>query len=130
MPSCLSPKILSAEKTFLNTLVTDPDNRTALQRLGLIALQRRDYPQAVEYLEAAYILDSAHRGIQKSLGYAYTWNGEVEKAVNLLKFFPEVRRELKIYIRWWGGKNHIDLALAAYAVLQELPKAGSTNQLP
>jgi tetratricopeptide (TPR) repeat protein len=129
-PGRPSPKIIAAEESFQEILTTDPGNRTAWHRLGLVALQRRDFPQAVKYLESAYELDPQHRGIQKNLGFAYAWNGDSEKAARLLQSFPEARRELRIYAQWWQDQERSDLAMAALATIQKLVQEASTSQSP
>lgn len=99
-----------AEANFIQSLSNNPANRTANHRLGLIAMQRRDYLTAVSYLEKAYKADPNHRGIIKNLGYAYAWTGQFEKALPLLSIISEAKKELGIYQWWWETLNRKDLS--------------------
>ena len=54
-----------------------------------------------------------HRGIKKSLGYAYTWLGEFDKAFALLEQIPESRTEMETYTWWWNTTNREDLSQKA-----------------
>jgi O-antigen ligase len=114
-----------AEEYFLRALELYPINRTAQHRLGLIALQRRDFPTAISYLEAAYRTDKDHRGIHKSLGYAYAWSGEFDLAYQLLTQIPEARQEMSTYVWWWQGQGRNDLADNAATMLEQLNERNS-----
>lgn len=110
-----------ARSQLQRSLAYDDNNRTAYHRLGLIALLERDFDTAVFHLEQAYRLDGRHRGVIKSLGYAYVWQGQPEKAVALLAEIPEAERELREYANWWPRLNRPDLgqqAAAAAALLE------------
>jgi len=106
-----------AEAYFLQALAYNPDNRTANHRLGLIAMQRRDFATAVSYLETAHRIDDDHRGINKNLGYSYAWLGKFEQAAPLLNQIPEASQELSTYIWWWGTQGQDDLAVNAETML-------------
>ena len=73
----------------------------------------RDYPQAIHYLKIAYQSDPAHRGIQKALGYSYTWAGDFQNAYALLAILPEAPRELESYAAFWQQQGRPDLAANA-----------------
>jgi hypothetical protein len=110
----------TAEVYFRRALAQDAINRTANHRLGLIAMQRRDFSTAVSYLETALWIDGDHRGIFKSLGYAYAWSGDFDQATPLLAKIPEARQELNTYIWWWGTQGRDDLAENANHMLVSL----------
>ncbi len=112
--------LLPAEALFQQAVQINPNNRTAHYRLGLAAMLRREYETAVTHLEAAYALDSDHRGIVKSLGYSYVWVGDLEKAAVLLENIPEARREMTVYSRWWGRQGRPDLAARAAEMIVAL----------
>jgi O-antigen ligase len=82
-------------------------------RLGLIALNRDKFPTAIPHLEMARSALPGHRGIQKALGYAYLWDGQIEKAAGELRPLEEVPQELGTW-SWWRGEQGQD-ELAAYA---------------
>jgi hypothetical protein len=110
----------TAEGYFLQALAQDANNRTANHRLGLIAMQRRDFSSAVSYLETAHWIDGDHRGIIKSLGYAYVWSGEFDQAAPLVNQIPEASQELNTYIWWWQEQGRDDLAENAATMLKQL----------
>jgi hypothetical protein len=102
-----------AEKLFERALVVDAQNRTANQRLGMIAMVKRDYETAVVHLEQAEAVATTHRGIAKSLGYSYVWRSQFDEAVQTLAIVPESRAEMAIYSSWWERHNRPDLAAKA-----------------
>jgi Flp pilus assembly protein TadD len=108
--------LVPAEALFNKALEHDPANRTAHHRLGLISMLRQDFEAAVADLEPALAADPAHRGIRKSLGYSYAWNGELDRAYPLLVALPEVTDEMAVYLWWWGTQGRPDLAGHAIAM--------------
>lgn len=116
-----------AQVWFEQALSLDPSNRTANHRLGLIALQRKDFTAAIRYLEAALRQDPGHRGVLKNLGYAYVWAGEYEQAQPLLAQVMEAKQELRTYVWWWQSQGRPDLAQNAEQMRQLL--AGGTSLL-
>lgn len=113
-------ELAPAEALFLQALAYDPSNRTANHRLGLIAMMRRNFPAAIASLETACQADPDHRGIQKALGYAYTWAGQLNQALPLLRKIPEARQELQTYQWWWADQNRPDLAEYAARMVERL----------
>jgi len=118
----------SARERFLYAVKIAPHNRTAHHRLGLIALQGRQYPEARDQLNEAYRIDSDHRGIQKSAGYANVWTGSFDQAAELLVEIPEAIYELNEYNIWWKRQGRIDLASQA-TQMEEILKGMSTPNL-
>ena len=116
-------ELAPAEANFQQALRYNPANRTAYHRLGLIEMMRKDFPQAVSYLESAYQVDPDHRGIIKSLGYAYAWTGQFDKALPLLAQISEAQQELETYQWWWGTLNRPDLSIMAEKMTQKLASA-------
>jgi O-antigen ligase len=107
------PALAPAEALFESALQDDRYNLTAHYRLGLITMLRRDFPAAQSQLEAAFILDSGHRGVRKALGYCYVWLGMYDRAANMLQAIPEAKQELAVYAWWWASQNRPDLAQRA-----------------
>lgn len=103
-------QIQRAAGHFQIALQRDPQQRTALHRLGLLALERNDFTQAVAFLQRAHALDPAHLGIRKALGYSYLWTGELQQAHNYLQTAPFVNQELDAYIAWWQQRGQHQLA--------------------
>ncbi|MCC6569392.1 MAG: O-antigen ligase family protein [Anaerolineales bacterium] len=116
----LADKLQDAEASLHVSLTADPANRTANHRLGLIALLRRDIPLACGYLSNAHLLDPAHRGITKSLGYCYAWLGDFENSKLLLSSMPEAGKELSEYVRWWQAQGYAEFSNNASALAAEL----------
>jgi tetratricopeptide (TPR) repeat protein len=107
------PALAPAEALFQKSLALNPRNRTANHRMGLISLLRQDFPAAAHYLQAAYEVNPRHRGVIKTLGYALVWEGELERAIELLRPIPEAAEELSSYIYWWQGLDRHDLSKRA-----------------
>ena len=82
----------------------------------LIATQKRDFEMAQVELAKANIVDPEHRGIRKSLGYAYVWGGELDKPKYLLWDIREAENEMGVYSWWWGEQDRGDLAQQAKAM--------------
>jgi O-antigen ligase len=106
--------LAQAESHFQRALQLEPAQRSANQRLGMIALKRDEFTTAVRYFEAAHRANPAHYATQKLYGFASMFSGNLELAETLLKPFPELQDE----INYWGwsfasrGLNHP--ALNAY----------------
>ena len=98
---------------FEQALALDPDNRTALHRLGVMAMVAREYETAVSHLVQANAQAPNHRGIGKSLGYSYVWQGQYEQAVPYLIQLPEVWTEMTVYVGWWQRQNRPAFATRA-----------------
>ena len=111
-------ELASAERLFDRAIQISPKNHTALYRLGLIAMIRRDYPVAINHLEKAFDEDSKNRGIQKNLGYSYVWTGQFDLAAHLLQAVPEARNEMDVYTWWWRTQGRNDLASNAAQMMQ------------
>lgn len=109
-----------AEQMFVTALQSDPNNRTAHTRLGLIELDRADFPSALGHLQAAYSADKSNRAVVKALGFAYLWMGQSDQALPLLKQIPEARPELEYAAFDWRQRDRDDLAAYAVDMLQQL----------
>lgn len=112
--------LVPALNNFQKSLSWDDLNFTALYRMGLIALQARDFDLAKSYLESAYRLDMEHRGVRKVLGYCYVWIGEFDRAAELLSSIPEAEEELRAYIGWWARQGRADLSQRAQQMVELL----------
>jgi tetratricopeptide (TPR) repeat protein len=102
-----------AEIKFEKALTYSPLQRTALHRLGLISMQSRDFDAAQTELEKAFEIDPNHRGIRKSLGYAYVWGDRLQRAKLLLDEIDEAKQEMKVYTWWWEENDRLDLSSQA-----------------
>ena len=86
----------------------------------MIELYNQNFIAAESHLNQAYQLNQNHRGIQKALGYTYTWLGKYEQAYELLGYLPEVKGELDVYTWWWTTKDRSDLAEKAASLYKQL----------
>lgn len=110
----------TAEELYAAAIAIDPQNRAARARLGIIALDRYEFDNAVAELEWAYEADPHHRATIKALGYAYVWTGQLDKAEPLLKQIPEARIELNYAQGEWAAKGKHDLANNAATLIARL----------
>ena len=111
------------EPEFDRALAIDPTNVTARYRLALLAGERRDYAAAVARLAPVQQADPGHRGVNKTLAYAYVWTGDLPDARPLLKKVPEASNEMSVYTWWWGTQGRADLAQRAAAAVNDLAAA-------
>jgi len=116
------PKLATAERLFNQSMTYEADNRTAQNRLGLIALLNRDFTTAISHLESAYQVDNNHRGVIKNLGYSYTWAGQFDKADKMLVNIPESQQEMSVYIWWWDTQGRSDLSSNAQIMVSRLER--------
>jgi O-antigen ligase len=100
----------STRELFHQAASLNPGQRTAWHRLGLIAMQAREFEIAQVQLENAHQIDPVHRGIRKSLGYVYAWNGEFDQAYRMLEGIGEAMDEMGVYAWWWREHARPDLA--------------------
>lgn len=88
----------------------DDLNSTSNYRLGLIAAGRDDFIESCQYLKKAIVVQPAHRGVIKNLGYCLLWRGYVNESLPYLQMIPEAQEELNTYIWWWNNQNRNDLS--------------------
>lgn len=105
-----------ARRQFEQALALDGRNRTAQQRLGMMALWAHDMDTAVSHLQQAYAQDPSHRGVIKALGYAYAWQGQLDQAAAMLAQIPEAGPEMEAYHVFWSDLNQPQLAEKAAAM--------------
>ncbi|MDY7042253.1 MAG: O-antigen ligase family protein, partial [Chloroflexota bacterium] len=103
-----------AVSCYEQAIALDDDNRTAHQRLGILAMDARRLDEAVVHLEAAYRTDPANTTTHKALGLAYTWAGRLEQARRLLAGVPDIVEELNVWGWWWGTEGELEWAANAY----------------
>jgi len=112
---------------FVTAIGINPNQVTALSRLGHLAIARMDYDSAVDYLHRAHAGAPTSRGVSKQLGYALLWRGEIGQAVAYLSAFRETAEELSVYSWWWqtqGETELSELALQASRALSEKSQSG------
>lgn len=114
-----------AVSQFNRALLYDQDNRTAWHRLGLVAMLDREFKDATDSLNHAYLLNRQHRGVRKSLAYARLWAGDLEQAMPLLQEVPDAELELANYVEWWKSQGRPDLSERAEAARNILTNLNS-----
>lgn len=119
--------LIKAENLFYTTLIYNPNQRTARHRLGLVAMQERDFIRAQYELERAYDIDPEHRGIRKALGYTYVWMGNLNDAAMMLIGVHEAESEMEIYSWWWRDRERQDLSAQATEMARLLHNNNLSN---
>lgn len=109
-----------SESLFKDALKMSHNQRTAWHRLGLISMQRRDFDAAQTQLGNAFVLDPDHRGVRKSLGYAYVWGEKLEKAERVLEGINEAKSDMEVYTWWWKELDRSDLSNQADEFVKKL----------
>jgi putative inorganic carbon (HCO3(-)) transporter len=95
----------------------------ANRRLGMMALNQRDFDAAVAYLERAYPQEPRNQATLKLLGYAYLWRGQLDRAEGLLRQLDgqsELVEELGNWRWWWGTQDRGDLSAHADEMIGRL----------
>lgn len=105
-----------AATCYRRAISLDAGNRTAQQRLGMLAMDARRHDEAVDHLEAAYLADPANTTTHKALGLAYTWVGRLDQAGQMLAEVPGIVEELNVWGWWWGTQGESEWAANAYRV--------------
>lgn len=90
----------SAVSHYKAALTLNPDNVTALRRLGQIEISLGDYDAAKQHLEAAYRVAPQQRATRQMLGELYAISGDADQAVTLWQPVDFNQNQLDIR-RWW-----------------------------
>lgn len=101
---------------YRRAVAMDQDNRTARQRLGMLAMDARRLNEALAHLEVAHQADPTNTTTRKALGLAYTWAGQLHQAKRLLIDVPDIVEELNVWGWWWGTQEQHDWGANAYRV--------------
>ena len=104
----------AAMASYERALGFDPSNRTAHLRLGNLAVAAGRYEEGVTHLEAGWQVAKKDPTIRKSLGLAYAWVGEIDKAAELLRDSRDIVAELNIWARWHAQQERQQVATNAY----------------
>ncbi|MFW6116422.1 MAG: tetratricopeptide repeat protein, partial [bacterium] len=111
-----SALLKEATRYYEEAIAMDQDNRTAHQRLGMLAMDARRFNEAVGHLEVAHQADPANTTTHKALGLAYTWVGHLDQAAQLLAEVPDIVKELNVWGWWRGTQGEHEQAANAYRV--------------
>jgi putative inorganic carbon (HCO3(-)) transporter len=91
-----------------------PDDHTARQRLGRLAVDAGRYEEGVTHLELAHQAAPSSFATRKALGLAYVWVGRLDEAEPLLRGAKDIVQELNTWGWWRGTQGEDSLAINAY----------------
>ncbi len=103
-----------AEANFQRAAALAPGERAANLRLGWMLAEDEDFNAAVRYLEAAYTAAPGSPTVIKALGLGYVWNGQVDRAAQMLAALPGMAQELNNWAFWRMSQGKALLARRAY----------------
>ncbi len=103
-----------AMANFQRAAQLDPEERTSNLRLGLMFTEDGRYAEALPYLSAAAAADLNNRTTNKALGLGYVWNGEIDRAAQMLAPLEEMVNELNTWGWWRVSRGEDQLARYAY----------------
>lgn len=103
-----------AMANFQHAAQLDPEERTSNLRLGLMLTEDGRYAEALPYLSAAAAADLNNRTAVKALGLGYVWNGEIDRAAQMLAPLEEMVNELNTWAWWRVSRGEDQLARYAY----------------
>jgi O-antigen ligase len=107
-----------------------PDNHTARQRLGRLAVDSGRYEEGVTHLELAYQTAPSSFATRKALGLAYVWVGRLDEAEPLLQGAKDIVQELNTWGWWRSTQGEDNLAIHAYRMsLQLEPEQAAVQQV-
>ena len=86
---------------FERALALDPQNATANRRLGMIALSRGEYEEALGYLEAAYAAEPESVTNRQLLGEAYLTSGRLAEGQALWDTVSNEHGQLDMRVSWY-----------------------------
>jgi tetratricopeptide (TPR) repeat protein len=114
-------RVLRAEAAadFEKALLIAPGYWSVSYHLGLIDLDESRFSDAVILLENAHCAASGNFAIQKALGLAYMFNGQLSQAETLLKDIPRIVTEIN-YWGWYYSDKKKDARTALNAYLLSL----------
>lgn len=122
----LSPEQQSAmrsqsEALFIQALDSNPDSLPIDRRYGLLLLSEDRFAEAIPRLEKVQQAAPDHIAARKGLGLAYLWNGDLQRAAELLAGLPNISDELQ-GLAWqqYNDFHHYQAALYGYQLLDQM----------
>lgn len=110
-----------SEDLFLRALAVDPGSPPIQRRYGLLLMEQERFSEAIPHLELAYQTKPNHVGARKSLGLAYMWTGDLDRAEKLLSGIPNITVELEgLAWREYNDFQHYQNALYTFLLLDRL----------
>jgi tetratricopeptide (TPR) repeat protein len=107
MVHALAGRMNDAQAELIGILKAEPDNARAAANLGVLLIEQKKYPQAIERLTRALHLDPDLALAHCNLGYAYAMSGAINDAVR--EFRAAVLLEPNIFEAQYNlGKAYLD----------------------
>lgn len=106
---------------YRSALQRNPENVTALRRIGQIELSRGDYTGAQQDLETAYLLAPGQRATRQMLGEVYAVQGDLDRATTLWRTVDNGANELGARLWWYTYIKDSSAAERISEVLARLP---------
>jgi hypothetical protein len=101
----------AAEPLLLQALPMEPNNPDTLRFLGIIYAQRKDYTQALKYLEAAVKVNPQNGIAHSNQGNVLFELGQLEEAVNA---YDKAIKLAPTYAEAWSNKGNVLYELRRY----------------
>lgn len=103
-----------AMSNFQRAVALSPEQRTPNLRLGLMLVEDGQFADALPYLASAAASAPGNATAAKALGLGYVWNGEIDRAAEMLAPLPEMVNELNTWGWWRASEGQARLARFAY----------------
>lgn len=112
-----------AEQGFREVLKSDPANHAAMFNISELAIEQRNFSEAIEYGKAAVKLDPENYWYYDNLRKAYQDKGDFENAIAVqeqaLKKFPDKNEERLKLARLYSRAQKYDEAIEQLTYLEE-----------
>lgn len=110
-----------SEVLFVQALAAKPGSTPIQRRYGLLLMEQERFDEAIPLLEQAHAAAPGHLATRKSLGLAFLWTGNLDRAGELLAGLPNILPELE-GLAWeqYHDLHHDQAALNAYLLLDRL----------
>ena len=103
-----------AMSNFQRAVALSPGERTPNLRLGSMLIEDGQFAEALPYLASAAASAPQNATVAKALGLGYVWNGEIDRAAEMLAPLPEMVNELNTWGWWRASEGQAALARYAY----------------
>ncbi len=74
-----------AKKIYSEIFLKNPKNFEIINLLGVVALQEKNYDQAISLIKKAIIINPAHHALYNNLGTAFKEKGKFKESINYYK---------------------------------------------
>lgn len=112
-----------AAEHFKQAVQLWPNQTVANRRLGMMAMDKNEFTQAVAYLERAYQGEAQNQATIKALGLAYLWVGRLDQSETLLQQVDdqlEMVEELRNWSNWRASIGQTQLSNYALEMAKRL----------